>query len=297
MPNRVAVTVLRSHRIWLPPIAGGAPIALPVSLGMNVQNNLSATARTGTSVTASGTTHTMGSWTSLIDPTTYDAYALYVAGEGLSGSGLRTSLLADIGGGPTGGGNERVLIPFLDFGYAQTIGNGGMANGWYFPLYIPSGLRISARAQASTASDVVVLRVAAYQRPLFDMRVSRWAQYGAQSGSSNGTSVTAANGAFGSWTNVGATTARAHHLWHVAYDGLADTTLTATGVVVEIGFTQDGGDRSIGTFGFAESNSEWIMGPSNPIPLYHSVPAGTQLRARIAAGHAEARGIIIYGGD
>lgn len=288
---------MRSGIRLLRPIVGGAPIALPPVVGQFVQSNLSASARTGTTITASGTAHTMGSWASLIDPTSRPSYGILVGVGELHTSGTRTSFLLDVGVGPTGGGSERVILPFLDVGYALANSNGAMSKCWYFPMYVESGARISARGQASVVSDTCVVQAHLYQAPLFPALVSRWKDYGTAAASSNGTSVTPASGSFGSWTNVGSTTSRAHNYWHVGLDGLTSTTLTAMGLLVEIGFTQDGADRSIGVFAFAESNSEWIAGPINVEPLYHPVPSGTQLRARIAAGGTSAHGVVIYAGD
>jgi hypothetical protein len=284
------------------PVAGGEPLAVPPSLESVSETHLTASARVGINVTAAGSADTMGNWVSLVDPTDHPTYGVFVVIAGLHASNSNRQFLVDIGFGPTGGGNERVLIPLVDAGNAGDFAaQEELGRTYWFPIYIPAGTRVSARAQASAASDIGRVSVWLAQKPLYPFQVSRWTTYGAVvSGASCGTSVTPGNGSFGSWTQVPAstTTSRAHNLWHVGYDLLEATSVASVAALVEIGHGPDSGSvRSIGMWRFSQAGGEYITGPAPSLPVYHPTPAGEQLWARIASGETAARGIVIHAGD
>src|SRR3972149_6002152 len=131
------------------------PLAVPATFGQTHESNVTAADRNGATVTASGTAHVKGSWASCIDPTSRPSYGVTVIVTGIGVAATRSSFLIDIGIGPTGGGSEQVVIPNLDcWGACASGSNAHGAKSWYFPLYIPAGVRVSARGQASVVSDV-----------------------------------------------------------------------------------------------------------------------------------------------
>lgn len=101
----------------------------------------------GTAIT-SGTANTKGSWTQIVASTPYDASAflldLWVSSAGLD-------YLVDIGVGAAA--SEYVVLPNL---YIRAGTTTGLTSEYTLvPLSIPTGTRVSARAQCSTASSVV----------------------------------------------------------------------------------------------------------------------------------------------
>lgn len=121
------------------------PVAFPRLGGPSLDAGSNAAASDGVTVTAHATINTKGSWTELITATTIDTAWLLV--EVMVGTANAEALI-DIGIG--GSGSEIVLIPNI----SATVAT---ATSFYtftyvFPVQIPAGTRIAARAQ----SDVTV---------------------------------------------------------------------------------------------------------------------------------------------
>lgn len=100
----------------------------------------------GTVITASGSTNTKGSYTQLISSTVGDTAAIYVAMTNVSSSGVAIAMDIAVGAAAS----EQVIIPNI-----LSSTNNSFSFGMMFPVQIPSGTRISARIQATTASDTI----------------------------------------------------------------------------------------------------------------------------------------------
>lgn len=272
-------------------------VSPPLLVGASWETNLSASTRNGFGLTASGTTHTMGSWTALVDPTTAPSYGIMVALLDVGASNANTSMLVDIGYGPTGGGNEVVLLPFLNAGAAAAL-NTGAVKCFSFPVYIPAGVRVSGRCQSAVVSDAVQCIVWLMQDRTFNVVPGGFVEaYGEVTASSRGTLVTPGNGSFGSWTSLG-TTVRDHRFWGLGYDQGGDQSIASTGLAIELGIGPNSGDvtRIFGPVWFGQSNAESIGG-GFPLCGYAPVKSGTELWVRIGSSETEQRGVIAYGCD
>lgn len=258
----------------------------------NLQGTPSATLP-GTTVTASGSTHTKGSWSSLIDPLNFDTQLLMIKLGNVQTSATDTKVLVDIGVGPTGGGSEQVVIPDMQAGGALTIIGGGPT--LVVPFRLKRGTRLSARCQALIASDTVQVLVFAFGGmdylpfPVFTKAVA----YGIDSANSRGTSHTPGNsGSESTWTNFGSTTSHNHKAWFVMCGGPSGTTWTGIGYHIEIGKNS----TTWGEWHMATSTSEDISGPLPPFPVFREAAAGTQMQIRAeASGTAQALYPSIYG--
>ena len=269
-------------------------IITPSTYAQTWESNLTASARDGTTITASATIHTKGSWSVLIAATTREAYGIVVGIHGVQASATATSQLVDIGFGPAS--SERVIIPNLDAGAAPTD---TPPKQWIIPIYIPSGARLVARNQALIASDTALVVAMLIERPLYEYHAIRCTDYGTNLSLSQGTSVTPGNAVFGSWTQLTASTARDHFLWTIGTDQLADTTLTNLRLLVELGHGPTSTSvRSIGVWQAGTDSSERVYGLLPAVPIYHPVPSSSGIWARAAASTTpEARGVIAYGID
>jgi hypothetical protein len=253
------------------------------------------TAKNGVTVTASATPHTMGNWVTLIDPVSYDVFGIHISAWGVSGSAANTGMLLNIGVGPTGGGNEQIVIPYLDLGATDiTAGNG---KKYFFPLYIPAGKALRAQCQAVIVSDTVVLSVAAYELPphgFAEDAPQEWTQYGAVAASTRGTAVTSGSNAYGTEAQITASTTRDHRWFHVGMDFAANTTVTAGGYRVRLS-RDTGGTDVIGVWDFkALSASENMGGPLPDFPACVPVAAGSTLYIDVDGATTEALGVIVY---
>lgn len=302
MIHRVPAIVPLSRTVEI--VRGIRGMLVTPSLFGQWETSLTASARNGTTVTASGTAHTKGSYTSLIDPTSRPSYGVVVRGNLVGATNTNTSMLLDLAYGPTGGGNEQVVLPNLNMGAAIGSSTDGHAKIWFFPCYIPSGTRVSARCQAVVVSDTISVCVWLLQNPLYPFVGGAVYDYGKDEANSRGTSVTPGNGAFGSWTeilqSVGGTSGliRDHRFWHVGYDQLGDTSIANNTLLIEVGLGPDSSNvTTIHTNSFTQNSTENIWGPAIIIPTYAPAKAGTKLWARIASGETEARGVMVYGID
>jgi hypothetical protein len=268
------------------------PVVFPPSgFGRSYQ----VTAKGGVTVTAHATPHTQGSWVTLIDPVSYDVFGIYLAAWNVSTAATNTGMLANIGVGPTGGGNEQIVIPYLDFGAAQSLAGGGRK--YFFPLYIPAGKALRAQCQAVITVDTVVVSAKAFELPphgFAEDAPQEWTQYGAVAGSSIGTAVTSASGSFGTEAQVTSSTTRAHRWFHVGMDFAANTALSAG--VYRVRLARDTAAADIvGIWDFTvASASEDLFGPYPSLPVCYPLAAGEALYIDVDGAAAEALGVIVY---
>jgi hypothetical protein len=264
-------------------------LALPPVTFADLQNNLPATPEAvflGTQVAAHATIHTKGaSWTELVATTTYDAYAIEVVWAGSFTSATVTDMLLDIGIGASS--SETPIISNLQVGWTRV-------NSMVFPLFIPKGSRLSARAQALISADVIGVSVFLYGGPsgLPWPTFTICDAYGADTAASDGTAITpGASGTESSWGNVGSTLSRNYGAVFPIISSNADTSLTAQSIHVEVGIAS----TKIAEFLFQTEQDERIMGPYPTWPFQCSLPSGTQLMARAeSSGTAEAMEIVLY---
>jgi hypothetical protein len=185
----------------------------------------SADPSTRTTLTASATPHTAGAWVSAIAALDHDAGGLaFYTDDTIAQPGVDTSMLVDIAVGATS--SERIVVADLVVG-----GVGANAGpGWLeLPLYVPRGEQISVRNRAAQVSDAITCKIQplrlAHRRP-----ARRCTTYGANQAGSSGTAITPATNAWGSWTQiVASTTAPARYLLLTAGQRAGDLTF-ASGV-------------------------------------------------------------------
>lgn len=153
-------------------------------------NQGTTSAEYGTSVSAGTPAHTKNAtYTQLISALAYDAWGIFVGVHNTGVASTRTNVLVDIAIGAAA--SEVVIIPNLIAGNQGASGGAqGAGSHYFFPIRIASGSRISATAQASTASDTVHIDVHCLQFPIPGFWYgSRVTAYGALTASSSGTSM------------------------------------------------------------------------------------------------------------
>jgi hypothetical protein len=263
----------------------------------------------GTSVSASGTANTKGSWTQLIASTTDAAFGIFVILNAVAEQELVRNILVDIGIGAAG--SEVVLLPDLHAGFAAHLRTGTQVadtsvlspgcKSAFFPIFVPSGSRLAARAAASLASDTVDVHLILWGKTPQPMWVgSRVDAYGVVSASSRGTAVNAGNNAEGAWAQLVASTSLDHQAW-VLMGGNRDTGGYATAgetYSFDLGVGAAGSEQIIGeNWIFGVSKHSAITGPFPPLPVYAPVPAGSRIAARAASTAAAVTTVdaIAYG--
>ncbi len=260
--------------------------------GGNWQSNISATPSTsapGTTVTASGSIHTKGSYTQLISATTYDWFGFWLYTINTGTSGAATDLLVGIAIGASS--SEQIILPDWMAGWGPGASAG--AKGLFVPIFIPRGTRIAARCQALIASDTVNVLVfgnagnSGLPCPLF----TNCDAYGIDASTSSGTSHTAGNsGTESTDADVGSTTSRPYGAIMI---GVASQSSTTTAIAYHWELTIGGITRA--EWYTANTTGELVYGPLPPCPTPVSIPSGTQLQVQAeASGTAQAQDVAFY---
>ncbi len=253
-----------------------------------LETNLTVTSndtRVGTTVTAGSPAHTKGStWDELIASTSAAAEGVYVKVVGVASGNTATSMLLDIGTG--GSGSETVLLPDLIVGYAgsdQTMGR-----GYFFPVSIASGTRISARCQSVIASDTAEVAIWLVQSIQHLEGASSVEAIGETTASSDGTGVTVGLNAWaGSWTSIGAVSSDVNCLMPgVDNDTDASTASANDQWIMKLGYGTSapgsGGTEIDAVWHFASTGNEELRGLFPNTPVYADISSGDNIYVNIA---------------
>lgn len=229
----------------------------------------------GTLVPEGATTNTYGTVTELISAAnnTQDSWGVFVLVALTGASAVATQTCVDI---LAGAATEDVLIPGLLSGYTY----GGSLRGWYFPVHVPSGTRISARlSTVRTAIADPSVAVYLYGGSPPPHRVGRKVTtYGQKIDNSRGQAITpAASGATASVTQLSASSSENHFYWLPSFQAATDTTITPNGymsVGIGVGAATE---QRIGTWWFGKDTNENLVGPMPSMGAFVDVPAGTRI--------------------
>lgn len=225
-----------------------------------------------TSVAASASTNTKGTWVELITATDGVATGILVQLRG--GSTIPADHLVDIGVG--GAASEVVLIPDLVVSSSTDIG----VVDYFFPLLLPAGTRISARSQSTTGSQVPLVGVCVFggnpARALTSV-----AAWGATAADSGGVSVDpgAVANTKGAWTELSASIEGCDYL-ALGFGNQLNNARAASNVIIDLGIGGAGSEVVV----LPDVFLRFVTGADVPIPgsvyLPLSLPAGARLSAR-----------------
>jgi hypothetical protein len=280
------------------------PLAIPLPELREVQHNLPATPSItvpGVPLTG-GTANTKGAWASLYTASiSYDSHFMMLCMTGTQASATRTDTLVDIAIGPAGGGSEQIILPDLLCGWSgsPTLAASVLGTCLYLPIFVPKGVRVSARCQGVQASKVVDVMCwlwgGANNMPWGSFRGAD--AYGiASSGASMGTVIAspATAGAESAWTNIGATTSRPYSGLFLGTGGTqADVTMTQQAYHIEVGVNS----VTFAEYWLGTDSTEWTAGPIPSFPYFGKIPAGSQLQIRYEQSGTDTQDIdfALYG--
>lgn len=251
-----------------------------------------------TTVTASGTAHTKGSWSQVVASAPYDIGMLWLYSADNNASNTDTGQLLDIGIGAAS--SEQVLVPDILSGYSTLAA----AYGMFIPIFIPEGTRISARIQAAVSSDTLVLKMGYFEAGGYPT-YQYCENLGSNTSTSGGTDVEG-----GSWIELKAST---------------DLPLDAFVAMADLGAATLGGDRATNNIGIGAAASEvqiyppindsgtaqtdgWIVAsgsqeditdlfPRGILPGIRRVPSGTRVAIQQPTGdRCDGAALLGFGG-
>jgi hypothetical protein len=264
------------------------------------ESNVPATPATGsghgTSVSAPASpTNTKGTWTQLIASTAFDSLLVIISFINSGASTTDTACLIDIGIGAAAA--ESVIIPDLMCGQ---IASGPQRRSYIFPLRIPSGSRVSARAASVRASGGATVLIELYGGP---RDPDRWwagsavTAYGINSADSGGVAVTAGDSGAETATPVAiGTTSADHECLVVGVQGFG-TAYLGQGYHFDVGIDVASTSWLVrDAFLLQTDVSERIGTPNIWWPIFQPVPSGSVLvMGGECSGTAEALDFALYG--
>lgn len=275
--------------------------------GSTLEDNQGTTsAAYGTSVAAGGSAHTKNTtYTTLIATTTYASYGITIfLGNVGTVASTNERALVDIAIGAAS--SEVVIIPNLICGNAADLGaaSGGGCAAYHFPIYIPSGVRLSATAQALIGSDTVHVATFLHQHRRWPGAWvgSRVTAYGANTGTSSGVAHTSGStNAYATATQITSSTTNPIRYMQIGNDLGTDTTgATLRGLVrIGLGATPN---YIVSDLPWCESTTleNTFFWPANFIlsQMSFNIPAASDIRlSAMVSGTGEARGWVVYGVD
>lgn len=229
----------------------------------------------GTNVTTGGAAGTKGSSAQLIAATAFDAYELHVFASGYGNNNTNSIGCLDILL------DGEVFIADLLMGYCGTFATAGQ-KCWRFPLHVPKGVEIAARAagqRVSTAFQVAV-RLFDHGGQPRGWVGSRCDTYGVSSVPS-GVTLTTVNGSEGGWAQVVASTSRLHRCIVPSLQVDAETSVGDRAVQLDVGLGGSGSEVQIGVpHTWLTRADETMGGPFDGHPIYQDIPSGSRLAAR-----------------
>jgi hypothetical protein len=171
---------------------------------------------------------------------------------------------------------------------------------YFFPVYIPSGVGVVARCQADQLSETVNMRLFLLRHDQYPYTVGYVDALGANTGTSQGVSVTAGNKVWGTWTQIIASTTRDYECWTVGAGGNADNNKGNRLMVVEIGVGPDSGNVTpiAGHYYFRCKAAEQVLSYGKASRVQRNpVPSGNAIWARAASSGSVlwSPDIIVYG--
>lgn len=264
--------------------------------GQRVENAGANTAASrGTTITASGTANTKGSYTQLIASTSFDASLVLVMIDDLTAA---IDYLIDLAIG--GAGSEQVIASDL-------IGTGGTGSisygGHYFlPVSIPAGSRLAARCQASTLSSIVRVSCLLFGQGFAGFApYSRIDTYGANEVDSGGVSIDPGGTANtkGAYSQIVASTLSSTDGIIIAIGNQLNSVRSSQSWLVDLAIGGAGSEQIVlPNLAFNASTSPDIVTPQTygPIPL--TIPASSRLAVRSQSDGIDATDrlfdVIIY---
>jgi hypothetical protein len=255
-------------------------LAPPVGFGYRITNDNTMSSTFGTTLTASGSTHTMGTWVSLLSTIDEDIYWVWITLTNANTAGTPEQVLVDLGIGPDSS-NVTVIAHALSGSCAGAPTAGG--RNFIAPLFIPAGTQLWGRCQSSIASNTIVAAVQAWgapDRPGSFPVVHAWEPEGENLGTSLGTTVTpGASGAQGAYAQMAASAAF-DYVGCMFAACCADTTqsVSAYGGAIGIGAATE---EDLGLC-YWERHTGNEDHASLSIPVFADIPAGTRIAARMS---------------
>lgn len=226
-----------------------------------------------TTITASGSTHTKGSYTQLIASTPFlSSWMIVQAMTNVNGS----NNLVDIAIG--GAGSEQIIVPDLMVQGPRDL------FAIPLPIQVPAGVRLAARSQAANAShqcyiEVTLLAAQSGMQPSGGIVDT----YGQNTGTSRGTSVDPGGSANtkGSWTQITASTTRRARGFFLLLGGQGNTNTSLGSWLYDVGIGGAGSEQIIVANWAVDVRAAGNVHPQPHCSPFFPIPIGSGSRIAV----------------
>jgi hypothetical protein len=229
-----------------------------------------------------------GNWAAVIAAASVvnDVWGVYVLFHSNNVAVAARDTIVDIGYDPAGGTSYGVVIPDLLASCAAGLSAPGAGLAYYFPVRIPAGSAIAARASINNAT-VGTLRciIKLFGLPKFPhlTRVGAYVTaFGITAASSCGTPVTVGTTADGPWAALGTPTTE-HWYWQLGF-GVSDNSMTSGGIYTNDLAFGDATNKHLILEDFlaivSGSSEAIITQMAQPSSPYRTVPASVAVYGR-----------------
>ena len=255
---------------------------------------------TGTSLTASGTANTKGSYVELVASTAFNAHGIFVQLN--NAAETFRDYLIDVAVGAAG--SEVVIAENLFSGSGDGVPSADGC-GYLLPVSIPAGTRLAARCQAAAASNIIrILVVLLGEGFITPPGLGRVTTYGANTADSGGVQIDPGGTAHtkGAYSEIIASATNPIRQLTIIIGGQNNNLRTAATWLVDVAIGAAGSETVlIANLMLNCSASVDIVQPQTFPPLGVNVPAGTRLAARAQCSIIDATDrlidIFVYGVD
>jgi hypothetical protein len=253
-----------------------------------------------TTLTASATPHTKGSWGTLITSTAIESAEAQLTIGAMAGTGVDSSCLMDLAIGPSG--SPIMLIDNLNIGWG--VNSEEVEQHFRLPFRIPAGVEIIGRIQATTASRTADVSLDLYGGTAGDssrLAFTKCTTYGAVTASSRGTILAAPAGdnVDGAWTVIDASTAAVIRAFSFGLGFGNDTGVIAADFLVDIGVGGAGVEAVVCADIRLHSTTSEGLGEVHPegrfYPIGVNLPAGSRIVGRYRHSAAQGLDLMLYG--
>jgi hypothetical protein len=203
----------------------------------------------GTSVTPAQ--NSMGTYAQVLSAANVskDVFGIQIQFNSNAVSAAARDTLVDIGIDAAGGSSYTVLIPTLSASSAApAIGATGAGLSYFFPVYIPAGSTVAARASVNNATVGTLrcgIRIFGAPRDRRNVIVgSKVLAYGITTATSTMTAVTPGTTSEGTWTSLGTVASGDEPFFWQVGTGVNQGTITATAYTGDLGIG-DGSNKAV----------------------------------------------------
>ncbi len=249
--------------------------------------------RAAVTATASGTPHTVGSYTEIVSALAQDVSGVYVQiTTATSTSAADSSSLINIAIG--GAGSEVVVVPNIGIGYKATAN----LTGLFIPIRISRGTRVAFNAQSVVGSKTIAARFTfVTDKRKISASPTQIDTYEANTATSAGVTVSnpGAGNTKGSYTEIIASTDRPYQGLFISIQGAQSTAISSGNILVDVAIGSAGNEINIIDNLQCVTTTGESVDPITPSTIMRHIPAGTRISARFQRSVTAALDLIIHG--